>query len=375
MRKPSPIYVIICLLAGFFIWAALFYIDEAVRAEGILAPRGSVQVVQVADGGVLQELLVNEGDSVSKGQIIAKLEDTRAAARRDELDARTAALQVRRVRAEAEANGIEPIFNSLPASWYKLVTAQRNLFAERHLLHQQTLQSLSASRELASQEFEMIDRMSSEGDTANIRLIQAERDLIDRRQAYENAKRTFRADALKEISDIDGELFALQFSSEELRNVVEKTVIQAPKSGVVTNIKYETLGAFVSPGEEFLSIAPIDETLEVEIKISPTDVGSLRVGMPIRVSLSAFDSSIYGTLTGNLRLISADAIAPETGASTGSYFKGIANIDWKNNTRITPDLLRPGMVATIDIKTGSRSVLRFLLKPLLRGSSRVFTER
>jgi adhesin transport system membrane fusion protein len=375
MRNPSPIYVIICLLVGFFIWAALFYIDEAVRAEGILAPRGSVQVVQVADGGVLQELLVNEGDSVSKGQIIAKLEDTRAAARRDELDARTAALQVRRVRAEAEVNGIEPIFNSLPASWYKLVNAQRNLFAERHLLHQQTLQSLSASRELASQEFEMIDRMSREGDTANIRLIQAERDLIDRRQAYENAKRTFRSDALKEISDIDGELFALQFSSEELRNVVEKTVIQAPKSGVVTNIKYETIGAFVSPGEEFLSIAPIDETLEVEIKISPTDVGSLRVGMPIRVSLSAFDPSIYGTLTGNLRLISADAIAPETGASTGSHFKGIANIDWKNNTRITPDLLRPGMVATIDIKTGSRSVLRFLLKPLLRGSSRVFTER
>ena len=375
MRNSSPIYVIICLLVGFFIWAALFYIDEAVRAEGILAPRGSVQVVQVADGGVLQELLVNEGDSVSKGQIIAKLEDTRAAARRDELDARTAALQVRRVRAEAEVNGIEPIFNSLPASWYKLVNAQRNLFAERHLLHQQTLQSLSASRELASQEFEMIDRMSREGDTANIRLIQAERDLIDRRQAYENAKRTFRSDALKEISDIDGELFALQFSSEELRNVVEKTVIQAPKSGVVTNIKYETIGAFVSPGEEFLSIAPIDETLEVEIKISPTDVGSLRVGMPIRVSLSAFDPSIYGTLTGNLRLISADAIAPETGASTGSYFKGIANIDWKNNTRITPDLLRPGMVATIDIKTGSRSVLRFLLKPLLRGSSRVFTER
>ena len=135
------------------------------------------------------------------------------------------------------------------------------------------------------------------------------------------------------------------------------------------------MGLLISPGEEFLSIAPIDETLEVEIKISPTDVGSLRVGMPIRVSLSAFDPSIYGTLTGNLRLISADAIAPETGASTGSYFKGIANIDWKNNTRITPDLLRPGMVATIDIKTGSRSVLRFLLKPLLRGSPRVFTER
>ena len=375
MRKPSPIYVIISLLVGFFIWAALFYIDEAVRAEGKLAPRGRVQVIQVTDGGVLQTLLVNEGDNVSKGQIIARLEDTRAAARRDELDARTAALQVRRVRAEAEANGGEPVFDNLPSSWYKLVTAQRNLFAERRHLHQQTLQSLSASLKLASQEFEMINQMSREGDTANIRLIQAERDLIDRRQAFENAHRTFRADALKEISDIDGELFALQFSSEELRNVVEKTIIRAPKSGVVTNIKYETLGAFVGPGEEFLSITPIDETLEVEIKISPTDVGSLRVGMPIRVSLSAFDATIYGTLDGHLRLISADAIAPETGADTGSYFKGIANINWENSSRITPDLLRPGMIATIDIKTGSRSVLRFLLKPLLRGSSRVFTER
>jgi adhesin transport system membrane fusion protein len=375
MRKTSPIYVIATLLVGFFIWSALFYIDEAVRAEGTLAPKGRVQVVQVTDGGVLETLLVNEGDSVSRGQIIARLEDTRAAARRDELEARSAALQVRRVRAEAEANGIELTFNNLPPSWHSLITAQRDLFAERQLLQRQTLQSLSVSLELANREFEMIERMSREGDTANIRLIQAERDLIDRRQAFDDAQRTFRADALKEISDIDGELFALQFSSEELRNIVEKTVIYAPKSGVVTNIRYETLGAFVGPGEEFLSIAPIDETLEVEIKISPTDVGSLRVGMPVRVSLSAYDATIYGTLTGQLRLISADVIEPETGTSTGSYFKGIATINWENNSRITPDLLRPGMVATIDIKTGSRSVLRYLLKPLLRGSSRVFTER
>ncbi|QGG80185.1 HlyD family efflux transporter periplasmic adaptor subunit [Litorivicinus lipolyticus] len=375
MRQASPIYLVAGLVSCFLIWAYHFEIDESVRATGSIAPAGRIQIVQVADGGVLEALYINEGDRVVKGQVIAKLEDTRASARKSELDAQLAALQVRRMRAQAEASGTPLSFVDLPAQWSGLIEAQRALFLASQDRQQKAVDALASSVSLAKREYDMMSKLTRGGDATNIQLLQAQRDFVDRTQALEDAKLQYRTQALGEIAEIDGQLFSLKFSIDERENIVAKTTITAPKSGIVTSLKYATLGASVSAGEAFVSIAPIDETLELELEIDPTDVGSLRLGMPIKLSLGAFDPAIFGTVTGQLKLISADVVPANDATRKAAYFKGVADVDWASNSRIDASLLRPGMTATVDIKTGSRTVLLYLFKPLLRGSSTVFTER
>lgn len=375
MSRSSPIYIIVFLIIAFLFWANEFEIDEAVRAEGVIVPKGRVQIVQVADGGVLGELFVSEGEMVNRGQVLAKLEDIRAAAKKNELKAQLAALTVAKIRAQAEASGELPVFKKLSSDWLPVIKSQKKLFIEKKEQQDRLIGSLSSVLKVAEAEFALLSQLDQAGDASNLRMMQAEKDLIETKQALEDAQLSFRADALREVAEIDSELYILQFSLEERENIVQKTNIIAPKSGIVTNLRYSTLGATVASGEEFLSISPTNETLELEVKIKPVDVGGLRLDMPVNVKLSAFDSSIYGDIKGNLTLISADAISEQTPQGVATYFKGVAELDWETNKKIDLSLLRPGMTATIDIKTGSRTVLTYLLKPLLRGFSQVFTER
>lgn len=375
MRSVSIIYAVAIAIFVFLTWAWNFNIDEAVRAQGTVVPVGRVQVVQVADGGVLAQLMVAEGDRVQAGQVIAHLDNTRAAARRDELDAKLAALTVARTRAEAEAEGHTPNFAQFPADWRDVVTSQRELYTQKQTEHSALLRALQAALDTTQREFDVLSNLSKSGDTSNLRLIQSEKELAQRQRELSEAQLKFKTAALTEIAQIDQDLFTLRFQLQERESMVDMTSIIAPKDGIISSLAFTTIGAAIAPGQEFASIAPTNEDLIIEAKIQPVDVGRLITGLPVAIKLDAFDAAIYGNFKGDLTLISADATTEQNGGVERSYFKAQVVVDWTSNNKVDLTALRPGMTATLDLITGERSVLTYLLKPILRGVDGVFIER
>ena len=375
MRNNSVIYVIAATFFGFVGWAYNFNINEAVRAQGKLVPVGRIQVVQIADGGTLGELLVSEGDRVVEGQVIARLDNTRASARRNEADAKVSALTVNRVRAQAEVNGIAPNFSEFPSGWGEVISSQKKLYDQKQAEQQELIAALTLVLETAVSEYDLLSRLAGSGDTSNLRLIQAQKEVLQREKEFLEVQSKFKTASMAEIAQIDQELFSLRFQIEERNSVVEKTNIIAPKDGIISSLNFTTIGAAMSSGEQFASIAPINEDLIIEAQIKPADVGRLLVNLPVAIKLDAFDSAIYGNFDATLSLISADASAEVIDGREQSFFKAEIVIDWKSNSKVSLDALRPGMTATLDIITGERSVLTYLLKPILRGFDGVFIER
>jgi len=375
MRNNSVIYVIAATFLGFVVWAYSFNINEAVRAQGKIVPVGRVQVVQIADGGTLGELLVSEGDSVFEGQVIARLDNTRASARRNELDAKFSALTVARVRAEAEVNGNVPNFLEFPSDWGEVILSQKNLYEQKQDEQQELITALKMSLDTARSEYDLLSRLAGSGDTSNLRLIQAQKDVLQREKELLEVQSKFKTASTAEIAQIDQELFSLRFQIEERNSVVEKTNILAPKDGIISSLNFTTIGASMSSGEEFASIAPINEDLIIEAQIKPVDVGRLVVNLPVAIKLDAFDAAIYGNFEGTLKLISADASKDVIDGREQNFFKAQIVVDWSSNSKVSLDALRPGMTATLDIVTGERSVLTYLLKPIIRGVDGVFIER
>lgn len=375
MRQAAPIYWIAAFVFAFVIWADRFQLDESVRAQATVVPAGRVQVVKAVDGGVLAQLLVREGDQVEVGQILARLEDVRANARQGEVQAQLAALEVALERAGAEADQREPDFDQFPKRWSAMVESQRALYQETAQRHSDQMTSLTQALELAQARYELLSKLERSGDTSDMRLLEAENELLTARQNLRAAKQDFKAGALREVAEIESRLYTLQFQLNERANVVEKTTITAPKSGIVSNLKFATLGAPIGSGETLLSISPTQEAFELEIKISPADVGSLQVGEPVSAKLSAFDATVYGDFKGQLILISAEAVSEAVDGTQQTFFKGVARMDWRQNPKVNPDLLRAGMTASVDIITGRRSVLEYLLKPIKRGMGQALTER
>jgi len=375
MRQAAPIYWIAAFVFAFVIWADRFQLDESVRAQATVVPAGRVQVVKAVDGGVLAQLLVREGDQVEVGQILARLEDVRANARQGEVQAQLAALEVALERAGAEADQREPDFDQFPKRWSAMVESQRALYQETAQRHSDQMTSLTQALELAQARYELLSQLERSGDTSDMRLLEAENELLTARQNLRAAKQDFKAGALREVAEIESRLYTLQFQLNERANVVEKTTITAPKSGIVSNLKFATLGAPIGSGETLLSISPTQEAFELEIKISPADVGSLQVGEPVSAKLSAFDATVYGDFKGQLILISAEAVSEAVDGTQQTFFKGVARMDWRQNPKVNPDLLRAGMTASVDIITGRRSVLEYLLKPIKRGMGQALTER
>ena len=375
MRQAAPIYWIAAFVFAFVIWADRFQLDESVRAQATVVPAGRVQVVKAVDGGVLAQLLVREGDQVEVGQILARLEDVRANARQGEVQAQLAALEVALERAGAEAEQREPDFDQFPKRWSAMVESQRALYQETAQRHSDQMTSLTQALELAQARYELLSKLERSGDTSDMRLLEAENELLTARQNLRAAKQDFKAGALREVAEIESRLYTLQFQLNERANVVEKTTITAPKSGIVSNLKFATLGAPIGSGETLLSISPTQEAFELEIKISPADVGSLQVGEPVSAKLSAFDATVYGDFKGQLILISAEAVSEAVDGTQQTFFKGVARMDWRQNPKVNPDLLRAGMTASVDIITGRRSVLEYLLKPIKRGMGQALTER
>ena len=410
----------VVFLAVGVIWANRAQLDEVAVGQGRVIPSSRIQVVQNLEGGIVAEILVEAGQIVSKGQPLMRIDDTRFSSSYLEGAAKDDALRARIARLEAEAAlGRFTPPADLERDKPDLVRQEKAVYESRYnglqanlaVLRQQVEQraqelaetqaravQLQHSDELVEQELDIMRRAADNNVFPKVDLIRLERQANDLKgelqvarlnvprleaaqsevsRKAEQVSADFRAVASRELSEARAEQSMASASKVELQDRLARTTVRAPLAGTIKQVKINTVGGVVQPGMDLMEIVPLDDTLLVEARVRPADIAFLRPGLEAMIKLTAYDFSIYGGLEGTVEHISADAIVDERpGLQPESYY--IVRVRTSRGRRGAGDKhlkIIPGMQATVDIRTGRRSVLQYLLKPILRAKQAALRER
>lgn len=363
-----PTWLLLALLACVLAWAAYFEFAQTVHAQGQVMPLTRTQVMQAADGGVVEQLLVHEGDRVKAGQVVAILEKERASAGVDEGTVKVAALSAALIRALAEAQGQAPVFPPKLRAHNEFVSAQQQLYKQKRLSLNAELAAIHEALELADAELKLNEKLLTTGDISRFELMRSKRQVVDLNSRMESVRNKYLQEARTEAARLQEELASQRFKLEERQSVLQHTELISPVNGVVKTLRITTVGGVLRAGDELMQISPTEVELVIEAKVMPADIGQLRIGLPVSIKLDAFDSSIYGALTGQLTYLSADTLTEQgPNGQTLTFYRAQIRLDAQQaNLKLRLDDLKPGMTAGVDIQTGSRNVLTYLLKPITK---------
>ena len=400
-----------------FGWAALTQLDEVARGEGRIITQSQVQVIQNLEGGILGEILVREGDIVEKDQVLIRIDPTRYVAAYREGEQGALALKARIARLDAEANGKRFV---MPAEVTKgnpslaeqeralYDTRQRDLAGKNEILRQQLAQRQSELTELQNRERGLTDSLGlirreiaitaplvKQGVMSEIELLRQEREasrirteldatttavprlraaIAEARKKMEDSELAFRSQSGVELTQTRAELSKVSEGLPALEDRVSRATVRAPVRGIIRTIPNKTVGGVVQPGSPMAEIVPLEETLLVETRLKPSDIAFVHVGQRAVVKISAYDFSIYGGLVGKIEYVSADSMQPQQGGDP--YY--VAHVRTASNSIAYHGRelrVMPGMTASVDVLTGKRSVLAYILKPVNRARERAMTER
>lgn len=347
---------IVCIVG----WTSIAEIDEVTRGEGKVIPSRQIQVLQNLEGGIVSEIQVREGDVVEMGQVLIKLDNTQFAAALREGETHCMEHRAKAARLEAEALlqeflpplDVQQLYPQFVQREYELYKARKDQFQR---------QEASLEREL-----EMMRPLVKQGAVSEIEVLRLERNLNELRDDYCTGSR-------KELNDLLVEISRLQESNQILRDKLKRTSITAPLKGVVKQIMVNTIGGVIKPGMDLIELVPLDDSLLVEARVKPADIAFIHPGQEVMVKITAYDFAIYGGLKGRLENISADTISDD---NHESYYKIRVRTD---KSRLgndgNPMPIIPGMAARIDIITGKKTILQYLLKPVFRAKEKAFRER
>ena len=421
VQGPNPslytiFILIICLLVAAFFWAYAAEVDEVTRGEGRVIPSSKIQIVQNLEGGILKEVFVKEGATVREGEVLLRIDDTGVAASYGELRANRFALlgRVARLTAQAEnkplhfppeltaeardiASNEEQLFNASESALQSQISILRVQADQRKQEMAELcakLDKLRTSLGLANEELELTEPLARSGIVPAIDLIRIKRQVAGlageyrttqlsvprARSALQEANRrieekfnTRRTESLTELNQSRGELAQIEETIRAARDRVMRTDVVSPVNGIIKELKVRTVGGVIKPGMDLVEIVPVDDTLLVEARIRPADIAFLSLNQVATVKLTAYDFSIYGGLDGRLERISADTITDDEGES---FYHVIIRTDQNYLERRGEKLpIIPGMVASVDVLTGRKTILDYLLKPILKARNKALSER
>lgn len=377
-RSRWLLWLITGLLLAFVIWATVARVDRVTRVDARVVPDGREQQVSSLEGGLLSELMVHEGDRVHAGQPLLRLDPTRFQVQQNEGDVKRMALQATIARLEAEASGrAAPQFPPALAGQTVLLRAETDAFRARRQALDEAVAAIGRSAELLQRELRVAQDMSAQGLLSEVEVMRLQRQVNEQQlQAQERINR-FRQDASTELLRMRSELGQLLQQQEGRADVLRRTVLTSPVEGVVKNVRVSTIGGVVSPGAPVMEIVPASNQLLVEARIKPAEIGFLKTGQRADLTISAYDRALYGGISGRIEHISPDALGdPDRLLGDNTYYRVLVRTDEAvlHNKDGTALPVIPGMTGTVEIRTGERSVLSFLLQPLMR-SHEAFRER
>lgn len=368
------IMLFFALLVVFVIWAYNSPIEEVTRGNGNVIPSSREQVVQSLDPGIITEILVKEGDVVEKGQVLLKLDDTRSSAILRESEAKVENLEALVARLKAEAYGTEPAFPKGVSN--DLRQREMAAFMARRRAVTDAIQSLSLSKATLDKEIEITAPMVAQGVVSEVELLRMQRQSSELTLQIAERRNRYMADANNELVQAESELAQAKENMAMRADPVERSEIRAPMRGIVKDIQINTVGGVVNVGQDIMQIVPLDDKLLVEAYIRPQDVAFLSPGLPAVVKISAYDYAIYGGLEGKVTLISPDTVSNSMQSRANDLKLDPNQVYYRILVQTTNNSLRdkngkempiiPGMVATVDVKTGEKTVFQYLIKPITR---------
>ena len=374
MRGPSrTIWLIVLCAAAFVAWAAVAWVDEIVHAEGAVVSSSRPQIIQNLEGGILAELNVAEGDIVEPGQTLARLYGTQYQAAVDELADQIAALEIRRLRLEAEMAGSADfaVPDAFAARVPDIVASERALLTARQSEYSARVAGAEAVAEQSAKELDLLEKMYDREIAPLIEVTRARKAHSDAQNHLSEAITTTEMERAADYSKTQGELASLRQKLKLAEDQLSRTVLVAPLRGVVNKLSVTTIGGVVRPGEEILQIIPLDEALLIEARVKPRDIASVRQGQEAVIKLSAYDYTIWGTLKARVTFISADTFKDERAraADGDPHYKVTLAVDRDQLSERQKGLeIRPGMQADVELQTGGKTILTYLLKPLYKSS-------
>ena len=401
-------------------WMSLAEIDEITRGQGEVVPSGENQIIQNLEGGIVEEILVHPGDQVEKGQLLLKINNQKSTSGFESSQMSTQSLQARAQRLRAEANNrkfapSDQELKKMSPQVRKFVETERSLYESRRhgyyaalaILRQQLKQRqlelkaaksqlahLKNSQKMIQQEVDMTEPLVEKGVKPKIEFLglQREANNIEReyqgvmisipryesaveelRQKIEEHRYLFVAEAKQQLNDTTAQLNRAKNSTTALADQVRRTLVRSPANGIVQRLFVHTIGGVIKPGENLLELVPIDDALLIEAHVKPADIAFIYPGQEATVKFSAYDYSIYGGLKGKVTQISADTIKGQRGA----IFYTIRILTDKNylGSEDKPLKIIPGMTTTVNIITGKKTVMDYILKPILKTKTYTFSER
>jgi adhesin transport system membrane fusion protein len=411
------LWVILLFVIAFFVWAYFAVLEEVVRGSGRVIPSSQVQVVQNLEGGIVEEIAVSEGDSVMPGQVLLTIDDTRFDASLQESRLRELSLLGKAIRLRAEAEGADelPAFpDAITKALPNLYPQERELFAERRreleanrrILAEQAAQKrqtiaeltsrserLARSLELTRQELRVTKPLQAQGAVSEVEVLRLQRQVNEIRGDLDEAKLAipraeaemaeveqrrveldtgFRKEARSELGEVETEITALGAGNVALADRVQRTQVRSPIRGVVKSLQVRTVGGVVQPGMDLVEIVPLGDSLLVEARIKPSDIAHLGPDLPAKVKLTAYDFAVYGALDGQVEHISADTFVDDDGEAY--YLVRVRTSEPELVKQGRAYAIIPGMTAEVDILVGEKSVLSYLLKPVLRARDAALRE-
>jgi len=370
MRGPARvIYLCGAAVVVFVLWAAFAWVDEIVRGQGAMISSSRPQIIQNLEGGILAELSVGEGDIVNRGEVLGRLEATQFQSQADDLQNQITALTVRQMRLEAELAGQFDfaVPKGLGAQMQGLLASERALLNARQTDFLSRREGAQRVLDQAAKERALLEDLLERNIVALIEVTRARKAHADARIKLDEIITRTELERAQAYSDTLKELGTLRQNFKAAQDQLNRTVLVSPMRGVVNNLSVTTIGGVVRPGEEILQIIPLDEELFVEARVSPKDIAGVRPGQEATIKLSAYDYTIYGSLKGQVRLISADTFKDERKADGDPHYKVTLGVDTSDlSVRQRSIAIRPGMQAEVELHTGSKTVLQYLLKPLYK---------
>ena len=378
----------------FLMWTSLSDMDQTVRSHGQIIAIARNQIIQAADGGVLKQLLVSEGQQVRAGQTLAKLETTRSEASYLEIKAKLGALQAALVRAKAESSGAALIYDLDSESNNVFTSGQQQAYSQKRQGLEDELQVLSAGLQLSEKELQMSQALLKTGDVSQLEFMRAQRQVHETQGRIGSVKQKYLQEAKQDVVRIQEEISAHQFKLNERKSLLDHSTLSSPVDGIVKVLRINTVGGVLRAGDELMHISPTSGGYIFEAKINPSDIGELRLGLPVSLKFDAFDYSVYGMLQGTLSYISSDTLTDSgPNGAVQTYYRVQVQINsnsfeapsshdsrWffqasRNVNSLSLKELKPGMTATLDIQTRSRSLLQYLTKPVQKAFSGALHER
>jgi membrane fusion protein, adhesin transport system len=365
------VLLLLALVGAAVAWAHLSMLEIVTVGVGKVVPMHREQVIQSLDPGVLSEIRVKEGDRVTKDQILLRIDDTRAGASYNEGAARALSLVAQVARLRAEVTGAaSPNFPASVKGKPAIISAEMALFVAKRKSVEDSVAELKTAVGLIEQELAMTEPLAAKGMVSEVDVLRLRRQVSDLRMQSAERWNKYRAEANGELTKAESELAQVTSNVSGRQDALKRTVVRAPMSGTIKNIRVNTLGGVVQVGQDIMSIVPGDDGVMVEAKIRPADVAFVRVGMPATIKLSAYDFSLYGGLKGVVQLISPDTMDEDrkAGPPQEAYYRVLVKTDTTTLEHKGEKLaIMPGMVATAELLTGERTVLQYLMKPVLRG--------